>query len=226
MKKTTLYHTHQALNAKMTSFGGYEMPIQYTGVKKEHLNVRKNLGVFDVSHMGEFFVSGPHALELLQKVCSNDISKITVGKAQYNYLPNDKGGIVDDSIVYRLEETVYLLVVNASNIAKDWEWIQKYNSAFGAALEDRSDQTALLAIQGPKALEAMQGLTPINLNDLPYYAHASGEFAGCENTLIATTGYTGAGGIEIYFPADKAPQVWDAVLKAGADFGITPVSTG
>jgi aminomethyltransferase len=151
MKKTTLYHTHQALNAKMTSFGGYEMPIQYTGVKKEHLNVRKNLGVFDVSHMGEFFVSGPHALELLQKVCSNDISKITVGKAQYNYLPNDKGGIVDDSIVYRLEETVYLLVVNASNIAKDWEWIQKYNSAFGAALEDRSDQTALLAIQGPKA---------------------------------------------------------------------------
>jgi len=223
MKKTTLYNTHLALNAKMTSFGGYEMPIQYTGVKKEHLNVRKALGVFDVSHMGEFFVSGPQALELLQKVCSNDISKIPVGKAQYNYFPNNKGGIVDDLIVYRLEETVYLLVVNASNIKKDWEWIQKHNSAFGATLEDRSDQTALLAIQGPKALEAMQKLTPINLNDLPYYAHVTGVFAGCENTLIATTGYTGSGGIEIYFPAEKAPQVWDAVLNAGADFGITPV---
>jgi aminomethyltransferase len=223
MKKTTLYHTHLALNAKMTSFGGYEMPIQYTGVKKEHLTVRNQLGVFDVSHMGEFYVSGPQALALLQKVCSNDISKLTVGKAQYNYFPNETGGIVDDLIVYRLEETVYLLVVNASNIEKDWEWIQHHNSSFGAAIENRSDQTALLAIQGPKALEAMQKLTPINLSELPYYAHATGVFAGCEPTLIATTGYTGAGGIEIYFPAEKAPEIWEAVLDAGADFGIAPV---
>ena len=223
MKKTTLYNVHIALNAKMTIFGGFEMPIQYTGVKKEHLTVRNNLGVFDVSHMGEFYISGPNALPLLQYVCSNDISKISVGKAQYNYFPNEIGGIVDDLIVYRLEETLYLLVVNASNILKDWEWIQKQNNTFGAILEDRSAETALLAIQGPKALEAMQILTNTRLNELAKYAHTIDKFAGCENTLIATTGYTGAGGIEIYFPSQKAPLVWEAILEAGKAFNIAPI---
>tara|TARA_S200000501_G_C20854990_1_gene757368 strand:- start:973 stop:2058 length:1086 start_codon:yes stop_codon:yes gene_type:complete len=223
MKKTTLYNIHVALNAKMTIFGGFEMPIQYTGVKKEHLTVRNNLGVFDVSHMGEFYISGPNALPLLQYVCSNDISKISVGKAQYNYFPNEIGGIVDDLIVYRLEETLYLLVVNASNILKDWEWIQKHNTAFGAKLEDRSAETALLAIQGPKALEAMQILTNIRLNELPNYAFTIDKFAGCEKTLIATTGYTGAGGIEIYFPSQKAPSVWEAILEAGKAYNIAPI---
>ena len=223
MKKTTLYNTHLELNAKMTSFGGFEMPIQYSGVKKEHLTVRNNLGVFDVSHMGEFYVSGPNALPLLQYICSNDISKISVGKAQYNYFPNETGGIVDDLIIYRIEESSYLLVVNASNILKDWKWIQKHNTSFNAKIEDRSEITALLAIQGPKALEAMQKLTSSRLDELPYYAHTQGTFAGCENTLIATTGYTGAGGIEIYFPSEKAPLVWGAVLEAGESFGIAPI---
>ena len=222
MKKTTLYNTHLALNAKMTPFGGYEMPVQYIGVTKEHLAVRNSVGVFDVSHMGEFLVSGAKAFDLLQYICSNDISKINIGKAQYNYFPNEKGGIVDDLIVYRLKETEYLLVVNASNIDKDWNWVEKHNSNFGALLENKSEETALLAIQGPKAIEAMQKLTSIQLAELPYYAHTTATFAGCENTLIATTGYTGAGGIEIYFPANKAPEIWASIMKAGADYEITP----
>ena len=222
MKKTTLYNTHLNLNAKMTPFGGYEMPVQYSGVTKEHLAVRKGVGVFDVSHMGEFMVSGPKAFGLLQFICSNNISKITVGKAQYNYFPNETGGIVDDLIVYRLEEEKYLLVVNASNIEKDWKWVQKHNVDFGAVVEDQSEETALLAIQGPKAIEAMQQLTSAPLTELPYYSHTTATFAGCENTLIATTGYTGAGGIEIYLPSSKAPEVWDAIMKAGADFDILP----
>jgi len=222
MKKTTLYNTHLALNAKMTPFGGYEMPVQYIGVTKEHLAVRNSVGVFDVSHMGEFLVSGAKAFDLLQYICSNDISKINIGKAQYNYFPNEKGGIVDDLIVYRLKETEYLLVVNASNIDKDWNWVEKHNSNFGALLENKSEETALLAIQGPKAIEAMQKLTSIPLAELPYYAHTTATFAGCENTLIATIGYTGAGGIEIYFPANKAPEIWASIMKAGADYEITP----
>ena len=220
MKKTTLYNTHLNLNAKMTPFGGYEMPVQYSGVTKEHLAVRKGVGVFDVSHMGEFMVSGPKAFDLLQYICSNDISKISIGKAQYNYFPNETGGIVDDLIVYRLEEEKYLLVVNASNIKKDWKWVQKHNVDFGAVVEDQSEETALLAIQGPKAIEAMQQLTSAPLTELPYYSHTTATFAGCENTLIATTGYTGAGGLEIYLPCSKAPEVWDAIMKAGADFDI------
>ena len=222
MKKTTLYNTHLNLNAKMTPFGGYEMPVQYSGVTKEHLAVRKGVGVFDVSHMGEFMVSGPKAFDLLQYICSNDISKISIGKAQYNYFPNETGGIVDDLIVYRLEEEKYLLVVNASNIEKDWKWVQKHNVDFGAVVEDQSEETALLAIQGPKAIEAMQQLTSAPLTELPYYSHTTATFAGCENTLIATTGYTGAGGLEIYLPSSKAPEVWDAIIKAGADFDILP----
>ncbi len=222
MKKTTLYNTHLNLNAKMTPFGGYEMPVQYIGVTKEHLAVRKGVGVFDVSHMGEFMVSGPKAFGLLQYICSNDISKISIGKAQYNYFPNETGGIVDDLIVYRLEEEKYLLVVNASNIEKDWKWVQKHNVDFGAVVEDQSEETALLAIQGPKAIEAMQQLTSAPLTELPFYSHTTATFAGCENTLIATTGYTGAGGLEIYLPSSKAPEVWDAIIKAGADFDILP----
>ena len=222
MKKTTLYNTHLNLNAKMTPFGGYEMPVQYSGVTKEHLAVRKGVGVFDVSHMGEFMVSGPKAFGLLQYICSNDISKISIGKAQYNYFPNETGGIVDDLIVYRLEEEKYLLVVNASNIEKDWKWVQKHNVDFGAVVEDKSEETALLAIQGPKAIEAMQQLTSAPLTELPFYSHTTATFAGCENTLIATTGYTGAGGLEIYLPSSKAPEVWDAIIKAGADFDILP----
>lgn len=222
MKKTTLYNTHLNLNAKMTPFGGYEMPVQYSGVTKEHLAVRKGVGVFDVSHMGEFMVSGPKAFDLLQYICSNDISKISIGKAQYNYFPNETGGIVDDLIVYRLEEEKYLLVVNASNIEKDWKWVQKHNVDFGAVVEDQSEETALLAIQGPKAIEAVQQLTSAPLTELPYYSHTTATFAGCENTLIATTGYTGAGGLEIYLPSSKAPEVWDAIIKAGADFDILP----
>ena len=222
MKKTTLYNTHLNLNAKMTPFGGYEMPVQYSGVTKEHLAVRKGVGVFDVSHMGEFMVSGPKAFGLLQYICSNDISKISICKAQYNYFPNETGGIVDDLIVYRLEEEKYLLVVNASNIEKDWKWVQKHNVDFGAVVEDQSEETALLAIQGPKAIKAMQQLTSAPLTELPYYSHTTATFAGCENTLIATTGYTGAGGLEIYLPSSKAPEVWDAIMKAGADFDILP----
>ena len=223
MKKTTLYNTHLALKAKMTSFGGYEMPIQYSNIKEEHLAVRNRLGVFDVSHMGEFYVSGTKALDLLQLVCSNDISKIAVGKAQYNYFPNKTGGIVDDLIVYRLEEMRYLLVVNASNIEKDWDWINQNNLSFGARLENKSEETALLAIQGPKAATAMQSLTAIDLGQLPYYSHITATFAGIPEVLLATTGYTGAGGIEIYFPASVASKVWEAVFEAGAPFGIVPV---
>ena len=222
MKKTTLYNTHLNLNAKMTSFGGYQMPVQYTGVTKEHLAVRDKLGVFDVSHMGEFFVSGPSAHDLLQYVCSNDISKIPIGKAQYNYFPNENGGVVDDLIVYRLDAERYLLVVNAANIEKDWKWINTHNKKFNAQIEDRSEQTALLAIQGPKTIEAMQQLTEFPLDSLEFYAHTTATFADCEEVLIATTGYTGAGGIEIYFPAADSPSIWNKVLKAGEPYGILP----
>ena len=222
MKKTTLYNTHVSLNAKMTAFGGYEMPVQYTGVKNEHLAVRKALGVFDVSHMGEFYVSGPNSFNLLQFICSNDISKIPVGKAQYNYLPNETGGIVDDLIIYRLEKERYLLVINASNINKDWNWIQKHNHKFKALLEDHSKTTGLLAIQGPKAIIAMKKLTNYPLETLPLYSHTTTDFADIENILIATTGYTGAGGIEIYFPSNQAEHIWNAILRAGASYGIIP----
>ena len=223
IKKTSLYKLHQDSKAKFVEFAGYQMPIQYSeGIVEEHKFTRKHSGIFDVSHMGEFMVSGPKAFGLLQYICSNDISKISIGKAQYNYFPNETGGIVDDLIVYRLEEEKYLLVVNASNIEKDWKWVQKHNVDFGAIVEDQSEETALLAIQGPKAIEAMQQLTSAPLTELPFYSHTTATFAGCENTLIATTGYTGAGGLEIYLPSSKAPEVWDAIIKAGADFDILP----
>ena len=223
MLKTTLYDTHIALGAKMVSFGGFLMPVQYEGVTKEHLCVRDGVGVFDVSHMGEFFVEGAQALPFLQHLCSNDIEKLVPGKAQYNYLPNTTGGVVDDLIVYQLAEERYLLVVNASNIEKDWNWVSKQNEAFGATISNASEEYALLAIQGPKAIEAMQSLTDIVLAELPFYAHQTAAFAGIEDILIATTGYTGSGGLELYIPTTHVQEVWDAVFKAGEAFGIAPI---
>ena len=223
MLKTTLYETHVSLGAKMVSFGGFLMPVQYEGVTKEHLAVRNSVGVFDVSHMGEFFVEGPTAISLLQHICSNDISKLTPGKAQYNFLPNTKGGIVDDLIVYQLAEDRYLLVVNASNIEKDWNWINKQNKIHDAKLTNASDKYSLLAVQGPKAIEAMQPLTTVELNQLSFYAHQTGVFAGIENVLIATTGYTGSVGLEIYIPITEVEKVWNAIFKAGKDYEIQPI---
>ena len=226
MKKTPLYNLHKSLNAKITSFGGYLMPIQYDSLIEEHITVRNNLGVFDVSHMGEFKISGSNAIDLLQYVCSNDISKIPIGKAQYNCFPNEVGGIVDDLIVYRLDDKDYMLVVNASNVKKDWDHISKNNKSFGAKIKDDSDQTALLSIQGPQAIEAMQSLTDFNLNSLPYYGHTVASFAGFQNVIIATTGYTGAGGLEIYFRSDHAIKIWDSVIDAGSSKGIKPIGLG
>ena len=223
MKKTPFFEIHSRLGAKMSLFGGHQMPIQYRGVQEEHLAVRQNIGVFDVSHMGEFCVEGPNALDLLQYICSNDISKLIPGKAQYNYLPNEEGGVVDDLIVYQLNAEKYLLVVNASNIEKDWVHILKHNKKFNAGLEDVSKETALLAIQGPKAIMAMQSICDARIDLLSNYSHTTNTFAGVKNVMVATTGYTGAGGIEIYFDVAKAEKVWNGVMKAGADFGILPI---
>lgn len=221
MKNTALTDLHTSLGAKMVPFAGYNMPVQYTGVNDEHIAVRENIGVFDVSHMGEFFVSGAGALALIQQVTSNDASKLTVGKVQYSCLPNNQGGIVDDLLVYRMGEDEYMLVVNASNIEKDWNWISQHND-MGAILVNRSDEYSLLAIQGPKAAEAMQSLTTVSLSEMGYYTFQVGEFAGIENVIISATGYTGAGGFEIYVPNKYALQLWNKVMEAGADFGIQP----
>jgi aminomethyltransferase len=222
MKKTALFDTHVALGAKMVPFAGYDMPVQYEGVNVEHDCVRNGVGVFDVSHMGEFLVTGPGALPLIQKVTSNDASTLTIGRAQYSCLPNGKGGIVDDLIVYKIKEEQYLLVVNASNIEKDWNWISQHNS-FGAELRNLSDEYSLLAIQGPKAVEAMQALTSVDLAAIPYYHFVVGEFAGIEHVIISATGYTGSGGFEIYCKNDEVQQVWDRVFEAGATYGIKPI---
>ncbi|HLV38565.1 glycine cleavage system aminomethyltransferase GcvT [Xanthomarina sp.] len=222
MKDIALKSTHEALGAKMVPFAGFNMPVQYEGVNIEHETVRKGVGVFDVSHMGEFFIEGPHALELIQKVCSNDASKLEIGKAQYSYLPNEDGGIVDDLIIYRLKEESYLLVVNAGNIEKDWKWISSKNDV-GATLRDLSDEYALLAIQGPKAIEAMQSLTSKNLSEINFYNFVVGDFAGIENVIISATGYTGSGGFEIYCKNNEVKQVWDKVFEAGAAYGIKPI---
>jgi aminomethyltransferase len=225
MKTTALTDTHIALGAKMVPFAGYNMPVQYSGINAEHETVRKAVGVFDVSHMGEFILKGPNALDLLQRVTTNDASKLIDGKAQYSCLPNDTGGIVDDLLVYRLDAGSYMLVVNASNIEKDWNWIQKYNTK-GVEMHNISDQTTLLAIQGPKALSTLQKLTSVNLSEIPYYSFKKGTFAGCDNVLISNTGYTGAGGFEIYFENQYAKKIWDAVFAAGAEFGIKPIGLG
>ena len=222
MKDIALNEIHKALNAKMVPFAGYNMPVSYEGVNVEHETVRKGVGVFDVSHMGEFLITGEHALDLIQKVTSNDASKLTDGKAQYSCLPNDKGGIVDDLIVYRFNAEKYLLVVNASNIDKDWNWITGHNT-MDAAIRDLSDEYSLLAIQGPRAAEAMQPLTSIDLQKIPFYSFEVAEFAGVKNVIISATGYTGSGGFEIYFKNEDAITIWNKVMEAGADFGIKPI---
>lgn len=222
MNNTALTNVHIELGAKMVPFAGFNMPVQYEGVTAEHENVRKNVGVFDVSHMGEFLISGPNALALLQKVCSNDISNLVVGKAQYSYLPNEQGGIVDDLIIYQIKEEQYLLVVNASNIEKDWDWISSYNKEFDADMRNISEQYSLLAIQGPKAIEAMQSLTDIDLAAIKFYHFEVGAFAGIPNVIISATGYTGSGGFEVYCKNEEVAQLWDRVFEAGKDFGIKP----
>lgn len=222
MKDTVLKHIHESLGAKILPFAGYNMPILYEGVNVEHETVRNGVGVFDVSHMGEFLLTGPNALALIQKVTSNDASTLTVGRAQYSCLPNNNGGIVDDLIVYRMKEEQYLLVVNASNIEKDWAWISSHND-LDVDMKDLSDEYSLLAIQGPKAVEAMQSLTSVDLAGIPYYHFEVGPFAGIENVIISATGYTGSGGFEIYCKNDEVEQVWHKVFEAGAAFGIKPI---
>jgi aminomethyltransferase len=225
MKNTALTDKHIELGAKMVPFAGYNMPVQYAGINAEHETVRKGVGVFDVSHMGEFILKGDKALDLIQRVTSNDASKLYDGKVQYSCLPNEDGGIVDDLLVYRIDEKTYMLVVNASNIEKDWNWISKYNTE-GAEMKDISDRTSLLAIQGPKAAEALQSLTDIDLGSMEYYTFKKGKFAGIDNVLLSATGYTGAGGFEIYVDNKDAEKVWDAVFKAGESFGIKPIGLG
>nr|WP_293299699.1 glycine cleavage system aminomethyltransferase GcvT [Allomuricauda sp.] len=223
MKNTALTKTHEALGAKMVPFAGYNMPVSYEGVNIEHQTVRESVGVFDVSHMGEFLIEGPKALDLIQKVSSNDASKLTIGKAQYSCMPNETGGIVDDLIVYRIKEETYLLVVNASNIQKDWDHISKYNESIGADMRNLSDDYSLLAIQGPKAVEAMQSLSSVDLSAIDFYSFVVGDFAGIEHVIISATGYTGSGGFEIYCKNSEVQQVWDQVLEAGAAYGIKPI---
>jgi len=223
MKNTALTHVHEALGAKMVPFAGYNMPVQYEGVTIEHQTVREGVGVFDVSHMGEFLVEGENALELLQKVTSNDVSKLAIGDAQYSCFPNDTNGIVDDLICYRMKENTYLLVVNASNIDKDWNWISKHNAEFNAELKNISEDYSLLAIQGPKAVEAMQSLTSIDLAEIPFYKFKVADFAGVEHAIISATGYTGSGGFEIYVKNEEVEEVWNKVFEAGKDWGIKPI---
>lgn len=222
MKNTALTQKHIELGAKMVPFAGYNMPVQYEGVNAEHETVRNGVGVFDVSHMGEFLLTGPKALDLIQRVTTNDASTLTIGRAQYSCLPNGKGGIVDDLIVYRMKEEQYLLVVNASNIEKDWDWISSHNTE-GVEMRNLSDDYSLLAIQGPKAAEAMQSLTSVNLSEIKYYHFEVGDFAGIDFVIISATGYTGSGGFEIYCKNTEVEQVWNAVFEAGAAYGIKPI---
>jgi len=225
MKNTPFTDKHIALGAKMAPFAGYNMPISYSGINEEHHCVRNNAGVFDVSHMGEFILKGPDALELIQRVTSNDASKLTDGKAQYSCLPNNEGGIVDDLLVYCVETNkVYMLVVNASNIEKDWNWISSHNTK-GVEMHNISEKTALLAVQGPKATEYMQQLTDMDITNLKYYTFSKGVFAGVENVLVSATGYTGAGGVEIYFEDinDNAEKIWEAIFRVGTPNGLKPI---
>jgi aminomethyltransferase len=228
MKNTPFTDKHISLGAKMAEFAGYNMPISYTGINDEHAAVRKNAGVFDVSHMGEFMLKGEHALDLIQRVTSNDASKLKAGQAQYSCLPNETGGIVDDLLVYCIEENnVYMLVVNASNIEKDWNWISKFNTK-NAEMHNISDKTGLLAIQGPNATKILQPLTDMDILNLKYYTFVKGTFAGVKNVLISATGYTGAGGVEIYFEDkdDNAEKIWNSIFEAGNSAGIKPVGLG
>lgn len=225
MKRTPFTHFHEELGAKMAPFAGYSMPIEYSGIIDEHVTVRTGLGVFDVSHMGEIWVKGPKALAFIQKMTSNDASVLTNGKVQYSCFPNGKGGIVDDLLVYKWDDQKYLLVVNASNTEKDWNWLVA-NNDMGVELENASDHIAQIAVQGPKTAEALQSLTDINLSEIPYYSFAVGQFAGVENVIISATGYTGAGGFEIYMYNSDADKVWKGVMEAGKAAGIKPIGLG
>ena len=228
MKSTPFLQIHLALNAKMAEFAGYNMPISYSGINDEHAAVRNSVGVFDVSHMGEFILRGENALDLIQRITTNDASKLTNGKAQYSCMTNDNGGIVDDLLVYCIEkDKVYMLVVNASNIEKDWNWIQSLNTK-GVTMHNISDKTCLLAVQGPNAVKMLQPLTDLDILNLPYYHFVKGKFAGVDNVLISATGYTGAGGVEIYFEnnGDDACVIWEAIFEAGASYNIKPVGLG
>ena len=225
MKTTPFIEKHIALGSKMHEFAGYNMPIEYSGIIDEHLTVCQGVGVFDVSHMGEFWVKGPKALTFLQKVTSNNVAVLTPGKIQYTCFPNDKGGIVDDLLVYQYEPEKYMLVVNAANIEKDWDWCVSHNTE-GAELENASDHMAQLAVQGPKAILALQKLTDIDLSSIPYYTFKVGKFAGEENVIISNTGYTGAGGFELYFYPNVADTIWKAVFEAGEEFDIKPIGLG
>jgi aminomethyltransferase len=221
MKTTAFNKFHKELGGKMTEFAGYEMPVEYTGVTEEHINVRKNVGVFDVSHMGEFWVKGPKAFDLVQRITTNDVSKLTPGKIQYTCMPNGKGGIVDDLLVYHYEENKYLLVVNAANIEKDWKWVNEQNT-MDAELENGSDHTAQIAVQGPNTTQVLQKITDINLDEIKYYTFVTGPMAGIDEVIISATGYTGSGGFELYVYNDDAPKLWEAVFEAGKEFNIMP----
>ncbi|MBS1622682.1 MAG: glycine cleavage system aminomethyltransferase GcvT [Bacteroidetes bacterium] len=225
MQNTSLTHVHQSLGAKMVPFAGFNMPVSYAGITQEHNAVRNSVGVFDVSHMGEFILSGPKALDLIQLVTTNDASKLTDGKVQYSCMTNDQGGIVDDLLVYRISADKYYLVVNASNIEKDWNWISQHNS-FGVEMKNVSADTSLLAVQGPDAIKALQKLTDADLSAIPYYAFAIGTFAGIADVIISNTGYTGSGGFELYVKNEDAEKLWYAVFEAGNEFGIQPCGLG
>lgn len=225
MNFTPFINFHRSLGAKLHEFAGYEMPIEYSGIIDEHLTVRNAVGVFDVSHMGEIWVKGPKAFDFLQKTTSNDIAQLKIGKAQYSCLPNGKGGIVDDILVYHYEPEKYLLVVNASNLEKDWNWLQENNTE-GVDMDNASEWMAQLAIQGPKATATLQKLTPVDLSSIPYYHFTVGEFAGCNEVIISNTGYTGAGGFELYFLPEHADHIWNSIFEAGAEFGIKPIGLG
>lgn len=222
MKNTALTHIHESLGAKMVPFAGYLMPVQYEGINIEHETVRNGVGVFDVSHMGEFYLKGKNALALIQKVTSNDASVLVDGKVQYSCLPNNDGGIVDDLLVYRINEEKYFLVVNAANIEKDWNWISQHND-LGVEMINSSDELSLLAVQGPDAAKALQSLTDIDLSEMQYYTFKIGTFAGIENVIVSATGYTGSGGFEIYFKNKDAEHIWNAIFKSGEEFGIKPI---
>ncbi|MFO8235247.1 MAG: glycine cleavage system aminomethyltransferase GcvT [Bacteroidales bacterium] len=225
MKDTALTKKHKELGAKIVEFAGFNMPIEYTGVNDEHLTVREKVGIFDVSHMGEFWIKGPKAFDLIQKVSANDASKLNPGKAQYTCLPNGKGGIVDDFLVYQFDDGKYMVVVNAANLQKDWDWYNKQNT-MGAEIEDASDETSLLAVQGPKALATMEKLTDENLAEMKPFRFKVGKVAGIDNVIISSTGYTGEHGFELYVRNENTETIWDAVLEAGEEFGIKPIGLG
>jgi aminomethyltransferase len=225
MKSTALTDKHISLGAKMVPFAGYNMPVSYTGLNEEHAAVRNSVGVFDVSHMGEFILKGENALNLIKQITSNDASVLTNGKAQYSCFPNKTGGIVDDLIVYRIDEKTYMLVVNASNIEKDWNWI-KENDRWNVEMKNISDQTSLLAVQGPNAIHTLQKLTDVKLADIPYYSFVKGKFNGVDNVVISNTGYTGAGGFELYFDNQHANKMWDSIFNAGNEYNIKPIGLG